>query len=57
MKDGIIIVYTMIVMVYTMLYGYGIYHLPMFLIPWYTPKMVYTTFGVVHTMTVRQPSR
>ena len=52
-------VYTMIFMVYTMLYGYGIYHdvyhLPILYIPWYIPKMVYATFGVVYTM--RQPFR
>jgi hypothetical protein len=52
-------VYTMIVMVYTMVYVYGIYHdtyhLPLLYIPWYIPKVVYTTFGVVYTM--RQPSR
>jgi hypothetical protein len=49
----------MIVMVYTMVYIYGIYHdiyhLPLWYIPWYIPKVVYTTFGVVYTM--RQPSR
>ena len=37
----------------------GIYHLDILLIPWYIPwyiaKVVYTTFGVVYTMT--QPSR
>ena len=52
-------VYTMIVMVYTMVYIYGIYHdiyhLPLLYIPWYIPKVVYTTFGVVYTM--GQPSR
>jgi hypothetical protein len=52
-------VYTIIVMVYTMVYIYGIYHdiyhLPFLYIPWYIPKVVYTTFGVVYTM--RQPSR
>jgi hypothetical protein len=55
----IYMVYTMIVMVYTMVYIYGIYHdiypLPLLYIPWYIPKVVYTTFGVVYTM--RQPSR
>ena len=54
-----IMVYTMIVMVYTMVYIYGIYHdiyhLSLWYIPWYIPKVVYTTFGVVYTM--RQPSR
>ena len=52
-------VYTMIVMVYTMVYIHGIYHdiyhLPLLYIPWYIPKVVYSTFGVVYTM--RQPSR
>jgi hypothetical protein len=44
-------VYTMIVMVYTMVYIYGtmmyhdLYHLPILYIPWYIPKVVYTTFG------------
>jgi hypothetical protein len=51
--------YTMIVIVYTMVYIHGIYHdiyhLPLLNIPWYIPKVVYTTFGVVYTM--RQPSR
>ena len=51
-------VYTLIAMVYTMvcIYGiyHGIYHLPLLYIPWYIPKVVYTTFGVVYTM--RQPS-
>ncbi len=46
-------------MVYTMVYIYGIYHgiyhLPLLYMPWYIPKVVYTTFGVVYTM--RQPSR
>jgi hypothetical protein len=46
-------------MVYIMVYIYGIhhdiYHLPLWYIPWYIPKVVYTTFGVVYTM--RQPSR
>ena len=46
-------------MVYTMVYIYGlyhdIYHLPLLYIPWYIPKVIITTFGVVYTM--RQPSR
>jgi hypothetical protein len=52
-------VFTMIVMVHTMVYIYGIYHdiyhLLIVYIPRYIPKVVYTTFGVVYTM--RQPSR
>jgi hypothetical protein len=51
----------MIVMVYTMLYIYGIYHdiyhLPLLYIPWYIPKVVYTTFGVTWVYTMGQPSR
>jgi hypothetical protein len=58
-------IYTIIVMVYTIVYTifllyiyhgiyHGIYHLPISYIPWYIPKVVYTTFGVVYTM--RQPS-
>jgi hypothetical protein len=54
-------VHTMIVMVYAMVYIYGIYHdihhLPLLYIPWYIPKVVTTTFGVVYTVTMRQPSR
>jgi hypothetical protein len=53
-------------MIYTMVYTifllyiyrgiyHGIYHLPILYIPWYIPKVVYITFGVVYTM--RQPSR
>jgi hypothetical protein len=60
-----IMVYTTIVMIYDMVYTifllyiyhgiyHGIYHLH-FCLPWYIPKVVYTTFGVVYTM--RQPSR
>ncbi len=54
------IIYTMVyTIIYTMVYIYGIYHdinyLPLLYIPWYIPKVVYTTFGVVYTM--RQPSR
>ena len=52
-------VYTMMIMVYTMVFWNGIYHdiyyLPISFISWYIPKVVYTTFGVVYTM--RQPSR
>ncbi len=47
------------VMVYTMVYIYGIYHdvyhLPLLYIPWCIPKVVYTTFGLVYAM--GQPSR
>jgi hypothetical protein len=62
-------IYTIIVMVYTIVYTifllyiyhgiyHGIYHLPISYIPWYIPKVVYTTFGVVYTNhTMRQPSR
>jgi hypothetical protein len=39
-----------------MVYIYhDIYHLPLLYTPWYIPKVVYTTYGVVYTM--RQPSR
>jgi hypothetical protein len=42
----------MIVMVYTMVYIYGlyhdIYHLPLLYIPWYIPKVVY---GIYHEAT------
>jgi hypothetical protein len=48
-------VYTMIVMVYICGIYHDVYHFPLLYIPWYIPKVVYTTFGVVYTM--RQPSR
>jgi hypothetical protein len=54
-------VYTMIVMVYTLVYIYGIYHdiyhLPILNIPWHIPKVVYTTFGVVYTIRQQYQTR
>jgi hypothetical protein len=47
-------VHTKILMVYSILYVNGIYHdihyLAVLHIPWYIPKVVYTTFGAVYTM-------